>query len=101
MANIQLQDYLKQCPSIQEIELELAQMNRWELVAVKLSSYSDEITGSWISAIECNATNDMERSRLFLRGISSIGITVDQFAKAVYMAGRQNLALKIHPNARS
>lgn len=98
-----LQEYLAQCPFLKEIELDLARMNRWKQVAVKLAPYSKTITGSWLSAIECSSDNDMGKSKAFLQAVSdpSLGITASQFAKGLYQAGLQVIALKVDPDARS
>lgn len=98
-----LQEYFKQCPFLKEIELELARMNRWEKVAVELATYSSGITVSWVDIIECSSDNNMGKSKAFLQAVSDprLNITVSQFAKGLYRAGLQVIALKVDPHAQS
>ncbi len=66
-------------------------------------TYSKEITGSWSYAIECSSDNNMGKSKAFLQAVSdtSVGITVPQFARGLYRAGLQVIALKVDLDARS
>lgn len=94
-----LRDYLEKCPFFSKIQVEAAK--NWTRIALQLASKSSRITGSWIENIEIQSNAPIGQAKAFLAAISEPDMNIDvlTFAHAVYAAGNQILALKIHPDA--